>query len=211
MSPIIPECNYSASASPPPLQLSADFRLNTDTGATAHMMPHRHWLRDYTPHVVPIKLANGGLVYSEGIGSLQFKPQVEGVWLGPVQFSRVLHVPALRSNLLSILYLTKNHGWECIINATTLAFKRAPTELAHLSITAAPLSQELWHRRCVHHSHATVKKMSSMVTGLVITCLAATDLICEPCLAGKMNANPLLSSQNHTVLPLHRVHSDYMR
>jgi hypothetical protein len=25
---------------------------------------------------------------------------------------------------LSILYLTKNHGWECIINATTLAFKR---------------------------------------------------------------------------------------
>jgi hypothetical protein len=80
-------CLVSASVASPPLQLHADFRLNTDTGATAHMTPHRHWLRDYKPYVVPIKLANGGVVYSEGVGSLRFKPRVNGVELGSVQFS----------------------------------------------------------------------------------------------------------------------------
>ncbi|KIM71204.1 hypothetical protein PILCRDRAFT_830502, partial [Piloderma croceum F 1598] len=31
---------------------------NADTGATSHMTPHRHWLIDYKPYVVPIKLAD---------------------------------------------------------------------------------------------------------------------------------------------------------
>jgi hypothetical protein len=174
MSQSSPECNFNASAASPPLQLDADFRINTDTGATSHMTPHRHWLHEYTPYVVPIKLANGGVVYSQGIGSIRFV--VNGVWLGPVQFSRVLHVPALCSNLLSILYLTRLHNWECSINATTLTFKHdgvvrftasiyqnnagylnghveeCTNELANpsSSINATPLSQELWHRRCVH-------------------------------------------------------------
>ncbi|OSC99790.1 hypothetical protein PYCCODRAFT_1345610, partial [Trametes coccinea BRFM310] len=30
---------------------------NTDTGASAHMTPHRHWFRSYSPHVIPIRLA----------------------------------------------------------------------------------------------------------------------------------------------------------
>lgn len=42
--------NASSSIDPfHPLQLDTDFRLNTDTGATAHMTPHRHWLRNYEP------------------------------------------------------------------------------------------------------------------------------------------------------------------
>ena len=27
---------------------------NTDTGASAHMTPHRHWFRSYSPHTIPI-------------------------------------------------------------------------------------------------------------------------------------------------------------
>ena len=30
------------------------FNWNTDTGATSHMTPHRHWIRNYTPYRVPI-------------------------------------------------------------------------------------------------------------------------------------------------------------
>jgi len=78
-----------------PLQLDAGFRLTTDTGATAHMTPHRHWLRNYSPLRVPVKLANGEIVYSEGVGSLRFKPLVDGVWMRSVEFTRVLHVPLL--------------------------------------------------------------------------------------------------------------------
>jgi hypothetical protein len=40
-----------------PLQLDADVDWNADTGATSHMTPHRHWLRNYTPKRIPIKLA----------------------------------------------------------------------------------------------------------------------------------------------------------
>jgi hypothetical protein len=226
--------NASASIDSPPLQLDADFRLNTDTGATAHMTPHRHWLSQYKPYVVPIRLANGEVVYSAGVGVLRFRPRVNGVELGPIQFSRFLHVPLLRSNLLSILYLTRMHHWTCVINPTTLAFMHdgttrfcatidqnnagyldghvveATSEFANLSstITAAPLSSQLWHRRCVHHSHSTIKRMPDMVTALVINSKELLDPICEPCLAGKMNANPFPSSQNHTTVPLHRIHSD---
>ncbi|TFK78835.1 hypothetical protein K466DRAFT_506645, partial [Polyporus arcularius HHB13444] len=28
------------------------------TGASAHMTPHRHWFRSYSPHIIPIRLAN---------------------------------------------------------------------------------------------------------------------------------------------------------
>ncbi|TFK16736.1 hypothetical protein FA15DRAFT_606483, partial [Coprinopsis marcescibilis] len=37
-----------------PLQLEADFHWIPDTGATAHMTPHGHWLRDYKPLSFPV-------------------------------------------------------------------------------------------------------------------------------------------------------------
>ncbi|KDQ12395.1 hypothetical protein BOTBODRAFT_72980, partial [Botryobasidium botryosum FD-172 SS1] len=50
---------------------SADW--NTDTGATSHMTPHRHWFTTYTPTRTPIRLADNSIVYAEGIGSVQFQ------------------------------------------------------------------------------------------------------------------------------------------
>ena len=32
-----------------PLQLDADFNWIPDSGATSHMTPHRHWIRNYVP------------------------------------------------------------------------------------------------------------------------------------------------------------------
>ncbi|KAF8551897.1 hypothetical protein OG21DRAFT_1386975, partial [Imleria badia] len=37
----------------------------------------RHWLRNYTPHRVPITLANNTVVYSAGVGSVVFNPVIE--------------------------------------------------------------------------------------------------------------------------------------
>jgi len=34
------------------------------------------------------------------------------------------------------------------------------------------------------------------------------DIVCEPCLAGKMHSNPFLSSASHATQPLELVHSD---
>jgi hypothetical protein len=61
--------NASTSSSPEPLPAvlavsSTDW--TADTGATAHMAPHRHWFASYTPCNVPIRLADSKLVYAVG-------------------------------------------------------------------------------------------------------------------------------------------------
>src|SRR3984957_17856647 len=78
---------------------------NTDTGASSHMTPHKHWFRSYSPHVVAVKLADHSTIYSAGIGSVEFQPVIDGIPERPVVFHDVLHVPDLASNLLSLLHL----------------------------------------------------------------------------------------------------------
>ncbi|KZT25622.1 hypothetical protein NEOLEDRAFT_1178396, partial [Neolentinus lepideus HHB14362 ss-1] len=41
---------------------------NTDTGATSHMTPHRHWFASYSPHIIPVHLANNTIIYTAGMG-----------------------------------------------------------------------------------------------------------------------------------------------
>src|SRR5882672_1933560 len=85
----------------------ADHGWNTDTGASAHMTPRQDWLRDYQPKCIPIKLVDNTTVYSEGVGSVLFHPQVNRKEARSVEISQVLHVPKLQNNLLSILCLTR--------------------------------------------------------------------------------------------------------
>ncbi|KAI0038364.1 hypothetical protein FA95DRAFT_1478945, partial [Auriscalpium vulgare] len=61
------------------------------------MTPHRHWLRNYTPLRLPIRLADHTCVYSAGVGTVVFNPVVGGKPKRAVEFTRVLHVPALRN------------------------------------------------------------------------------------------------------------------
>jgi hypothetical protein len=48
----------------------------------------------------------------------------------------------------------------------------------------------------------------NLVTGIKLNSLTAPDPICEPCLAGKMHANPFPSSTSRASRPLELVHSD---
>jgi hypothetical protein len=63
-----------------------------------NLTPHRSWFTSYSPHRIPIRIANNAVVYSAGIGSVQFEPR-DGDRI--VVFHDVLHVPDLTSNLLS--------------------------------------------------------------------------------------------------------------
>ena len=98
------------------------FHWNTDTGATSNMTPHRNWIRNYTPYCVPIRLADHRVIYSEGVGTVRFRPIVRGKPYRDVEFTRVLQVPALRNNLLAVLYLTKNKGINVHISHDTMKF-----------------------------------------------------------------------------------------
>src|SRR5262249_32160384 len=39
-------------------QTQASTHWNTDTGASSHMTPHHHWFCSYSPHIIPIRIAN---------------------------------------------------------------------------------------------------------------------------------------------------------
>jgi hypothetical protein len=93
------------------------------------MTPHAHWIRNYTPFRTPIRLANDHIVYSAGIGSVRFVPTIRGKRARVVEFTRVLHVPDLRTNLLSILYLTRHKLFTVSINSHEMRFIRDNTLL----------------------------------------------------------------------------------
>jgi transposase InsO family protein len=205
---------------------------NTDTGATSHMTPHRHWIRNYTHYRVPIKLADNRIIYSEGVGTVVFRSILNKSTYKDIEFSRVLHVPALRNNLLAVLYLTRFKGFIVHILSHSMNFIRNNTILFSASIncngigyldgstldnsenvqlaSTLPLNLTLWHKRLGHINHDSLKKMlrHNLVTGLTIESSTKPDPICEPCLAGKMHANPFTSSDNRTNELLELIHSD---
>ena len=212
-------------------QLPPHLQWLPDTGATSHMTPHRHWFKTYTPYRTPVRLADDSVVYSTGIGSVVFQPIIQGTAAQGVEFTRVLHVPQLRSNLLSCLYVSQYKDFEIIISGHSMVFKLEgkcrftasihPSNSASLDgitqlsesanyTSTLPLDLSLWHKRFIHHNYADVKKMISqnLVTGLKIESEASPDPVCEPCLAGKMHANPFPSSLNHNRSPLDLIHSD---
>ncbi|KAJ3898536.1 hypothetical protein F5879DRAFT_812464, partial [Lentinula edodes] len=74
----------------------ASANWNTDTGASSHMTPHRSWFISYSKHRVPVRLADNSVIYSEGIGSVEFQPDGGGT---SVIFHDTLHVPDIACNL----------------------------------------------------------------------------------------------------------------
>jgi len=169
----------STSSSPTPLNTN----WLADTGATSHMIPHRHWVRNYSSLRMPIRLADNCIIYSSGVGTVVFNPVIGGKAFQPVEFTRVLHVPSLQNNLLSCLYLTKHKGFKIHIDSHWM-----PSELANW-VSTLPLTLSLWHRRCCHHNHAHITKMhkEGLVTGMTST---KPDIVCEPVLLGKCTPIP---------------------
>jgi hypothetical protein len=207
---------------------------NADTGASAHMTFNRHWMRHMKPHRIPIQIADGSVLYSEGVGSVRFTPVIDGQEMPPLEFTNVLYVPSLSSNLFSVLYLTMHRHFTVSIVLDTLNFIRndqtvfqakvAHSNAAFLvgetvpveefasfsSTTTLPLDLDLWHRRLCHHHLAGVKKLlsGSLVTGLKLDSQADPDPVCEACKAGKMHADPFPTSQSRASRPLQLIHSD---
>src|SRR5258707_14805248 len=104
------------------------------------MTPHCHWLRNYRPHRTPVRLANNSIVYSSGIGSVLFTPEVEGQKKCSVEFTNVLHVPDLCNNLLSVLYLTRYKQFSVVILRTVMSFLCSGSVLFSAAVNALDLA-----------------------------------------------------------------------
>jgi len=191
-------------------------------------------MHNMRPHRIPIHLSDGSVIHSEGIGSVQFTAVVHGQEMIPLEFTNVLYVPILSSNLLSVLYLTMHRSFTTLIEKDTLHFIRdnrihfqpqvsarnsafllgqtiAVQHIASLSSSSPlPLDLALWHRRLCHHHFAGVKKLLSgnLVTGFKLDSRADPDLVCEACKAGKMHANPFPISHSRASRPLQLIHSN---
>ena len=99
------------------------------------------------------------------------------------------------------------------INENNAAFLDGTTDANSESasyISTLPVNISLWHHRFAHHYHNSVREMNSkqLVTGINIKSKEAPDPVCEPCLSGKMNANPFPPSKTHTSKPLELIHTD---
>jgi transposase InsO family protein len=214
----------------------ADEEWLTDTGATRHMTAILAWFLTYKPYRVPVVLANNSVIWSAGIGSVRFRPVVDGKPARNVVFTGVLHVPELQNNLLLVLQLTKEHGFKAHIDDKEIRFDKAQetwftatiarsTPAAFLdgqvipavenaflasSINTVALDIDLWLRRFSHHSVGTLKTMvnKKQVSGMRLASAPKPDPICEPCLAGKMSANPFPSKAQRSTIPLEVIHSN---
>ena len=83
-----------------------------------------HWMHNLKPHCIPIRLADGSVIYSEGVGTVWFNPVLGGKEIAPLEFTNVLYVPSLSSNLLSVLYLTMHCHFNVLIVGNTMHFIR---------------------------------------------------------------------------------------
>src|SRR5271156_4607481 len=201
---------------------------NPDTGASKPMTPHRRWFCTYSPHVVPIRLADHSIIWSEGLGSVMFQPKESPI---PVIFHDVLHVPALGSNLLSVFHLTRHGGYKIGISDNQVLFHQGGKliftatvdehNVGHLNghtiipqsanlASTRPLDLNLWHCRLSHLNYDDVRHMHQhdRVTGMVIRSTAPPDPICEPCIFGKQHRHniPKTATRKSSVLAL--VHTD---
>ena len=197
------------------------------------MTPHRHWFTSYTPFKRSIRLADSKLIHSVGKGSVRFLPFINGKPQRLLEFHDVLHVPDLRSNLLSVLHLSQHKDYTVSIRKNSMSFSRNNTVLFTASVSnncarlngqivpfseyarlvsTCPLDSSLWHRQFCHLNKGDVHKLLSgaLVSGITVKSKRdSMDPICESCLAGKQHrtAVPLIA-QNRATKPLELVHSD---
>ena len=217
--------------------ISHDLDWCADTGASGHMTGHRFWFATYKPYRVAIELADNSVVYSEGIGTVVFHPIVDGKKRLPIPITNVLHVPAIKNNLLSVLYLTTQRGVSVQIESNVMTFRRKrgvlftatarsklayldgttesnPSNSNYLSALAASvksLDLELWHRHLCHLGINGVKRLisSNLVDGLVLTSNTPFPPLCQSCIHGKQHREPFpQKSFTRATEVLGLIHSD---
>lgn len=196
-------------------------------GEKAYFSTMRH-------HVRLIKLANGEHIQSKGEGEVLFQPWVNGSFSRePIVFPNVLFAPDLESNLISVLSLVRNGGYQITINEKQMEFHREgklqmtaridSNCVAHLdgrvvtpdiayayATSTCPLDRELWHRRFCHIHHQGLEAIirDELVRDLDIKSNARPDPICTICLAGKQHRAPHTIPASRSDELLHRVAAD---
>ncbi|KAJ2911346.1 hypothetical protein MD484_g9068, partial [Candolleomyces efflorescens] len=208
----------------------ANTSWNTDSGATSHMTPHRHWIRNYVHCRVAVLLANNHVVWAKGKGDVFFNPTINGQPSETVTFKDVLYVPALQNNLFSILSAVRKNKMRVVIEGESLDFQKDGNTILtatihqntglldgttlnnqeHAYITQR-VSKDLLHQRLGHIGRKRINQLIEGELGTGIVVRHNTDIpdTCEHCIAGKQHRNPFPNlSEHRSTEIIGRIHSD---
>ena len=198
-----------------------------DSGATSCMSYRRSIFSDLKPDRRAIRLANGSLIYSGGVGSIRFLSNC-GYY---ITIHNVLYVPTLSSNLFASNRFAREHRDSYLevldfpqrwwINRLTGATEFTATirsdDLAHLDWVASP---------SVEHANVTIAELHSRLNHLPISavrrllldkpvaglpdCVAGPSSgdFCEDCVSGKLTRAPHTKLAARAERPLFRIFTD---
>jgi hypothetical protein len=152
-----------------------------------------------------VRLANNEIIYSAGRGSVLLQP--DDTSLPPVLLTRVLHIPDLQNNLLSVLDLVTRLNVVVTIRRPTMrsemaqdllftATMRENTAWLDVSVVTraaselagrVTLDRAAWHRRLGHVGADLLEKAikHNLGEGLRLDSDAAPPALCVPCIHGK--------------------------
>ncbi|KAG1654211.1 hypothetical protein FOA52_010588 [Chlamydomonas sp. UWO 241] len=205
-----------------------------DSGASRHMTGKEGLFSRLNKSAPPqtVLFANGESLSSAGEGIIQLKSKMPG---SVVELQRVLYVPGIAHNLISVSATTKlgahvafsAQSCQLISNGDVHleGFKSNGTYIVEAETIMAPTvetaqiaksssSPSLWHARFGHLGYNNLSKVSQMVTGMPVfdpdETKAAAASLCTPCITGKFSRGPLVASKSPPNLLLHVLHSDLM-
>jgi len=197
-----------------------------DCGATHYMHPDKSLFASYQTLKTPIQIRGikGGLS-GIGVGTVTIMDDAGNAG----RLDGTLHVPGLKSGLLSLTRAAIDKGWESQItpNGCTISSKNlrihAPigpdglcryksTSSAVAAIAAAQQKAvhiDTWHERFCHGSKEAIQKLAGHVDGLdIVPTEIYEDAVCEGCISGKHHRLPFHPGLTRVTKPGERIHSD---
>ena len=198
-----------------------------DSGATSSMSSHRSIFLGLKPDRRAIRLANGSVIYSEGLGSIRFSSNC-GYY---VTIHNVLYVPSLSSSLFASNRFAREHRdsysevldfpqrrWvNRLTGATEFTATIQSDDLAYLDWVASPSADRAsvtiseLHSRLNHLPHSAVRRLllDKPVNGLPASVAGSSSGdFCEDCVNGKLTRAPHTKLAARAERPLFRVFSD---
>jgi hypothetical protein len=190
-----------------------------DSGCSTHMSPNYSLFTGYAMRTGTVSLANGERIQVTGEGSVQLAAK-NGA---SVTLQKVLHVPNLSCNLVSIKQLTAQ-GFTCLFDDQRATIRKDQNTLTARSVgngwqltvagaaafaATAKISEKsaVWHRRLGHPGQTKTKQLPTVVDGLPAT-LEPHDQ-CDACAQGKSVQKVNKVAATRATTKLERVHMDF--
>lgn len=193
-----------------------------DSGTGDHMTPDESIVMDKKPVAFKeITVANDDKIKVKSQGSMKLRIVDE-----EINISRVLHVPELAANLLSVFRIVQAGNSVVFDQNGCTIFDSAGIEFANCKptdgvyrfravspkcfLTKREVNSALtWHRRFGHINFQSLKKMrNGIVSGMEFNEKEIDGISCEVCSMGKQTRLPFKPSETKTTELLEIIHSD---